>query len=340
MDKLLLRLFLCGVFAGIPMLSAAQKENDPAKTVFWGNADAFLDRQAVCMFDLIEQTLKECPPAIGQPLPRKLALYGLDAMLHETRYDESEALHRFMEARIASALEDMSRPLEDGMRIYKLYNDGFVVRTKTVTVAFDLYRGRTLIPDSFMQAVVDKCDIMFITHLHGDHADPQVAEMFRKAGKPVWVPVNLWEGNTSVKHVRSEKLMEEEVKLGSGKKLKVQIFPGHQDQLLNNVYVVTTPDGFCVAHTGDQYNEKDMEWIAGAKKQIPALDVLLVNCWTLRLKDFVDGFDPRLVITGHENEMGHSIDHREPYWLSYQKLGKIDKDYVLMTWGEYYGYTK
>ena len=63
------------------------------------------------------------------------------------------------------------------------------------------------------------------------------------------------------------------------------------------------------------------------------------------------GFDPAVVITGHENEMGHTIDHREPYWLSYKRKsgserfgGDPDIGYetplLLMTWGESYHYDK
>ena len=58
---------------------------------------------------------------------------------------------------------------------------------------------------------------------------------------------------------------------------------------------------------------------------------------------------PELVITGHENEMGHAIDHREPYWLTYQrKVGSdrfggsrligYDVPLLVMTWGEAYHY--
>ena len=40
----------------------------------------------------------------------------------------------------------------------------------------------------------------------------------------------------------------------------------------------------------------------------------------------------------HENEMGHSIDHREPFWLTYQKMEKINKPSLIMGWGEWYLY--
>ncbi len=332
------RVVLFLFYGFVAFSTMAQNGDGQSKTVFWGNAGAFLNRQADCFLNLINETIEEYPPVEGQPLMRKLALYNLDAILHETEYDKSAVLQEFMTTRIKSALEKMSHPVNKGMEIYKLYNHGFVVRTNTVTLAFDLYRGDSLISDSLMQAVVDKCDIMFISHLHGDHADFQVAEMFIKEGKPVWGPTNLWEDNKDIHHIRTKKVEEEAVSV-NGKSLVVKIFPGRQDDLQNNIYNVVTPEGFSIVHTGDQYNKNDMGWIAQMKKQVSGLDVLLVNCWTLDFKEFVEGFDPRLVITGHENEMGHTIDHREPYWLSFQKLSQINSPYVLMTWGECYEYT-
>ncbi len=333
------RFFLCVVCACISARSIAQNKNMQPEMVSWGHADALLSRQATSMFGLIDYTLKEYPPETGQPIARKLALYNLDALLHDTRYDQSPVLHQFMTKRMMSALKDLSCPTDGGLKIYKLYNDGFVVRTKTVTVAFDLFSGKGLIADTLMQAIVNQCDVLFITHLHEDHADKQVADLFIKAQKPVFAPANLWADNSSVQHIRSEKVMEQKIKIGNNT-LLVNVLPGHQDQLINNIYEVITPEGYRVIHTGDQYNEEDMEWLSQINKQIPAPDVLLVNCWTMRLSVLVDNFNPKLVITGHENELGHSIDHREAYWLSFQKLEQINKPYVVMTWGEYYKFSR
>jgi L-ascorbate metabolism protein UlaG (beta-lactamase superfamily) len=335
----LIRLFLCVVCVSISALSIAQVPKEQPTVVASNKIDTLLSRQAASMFDLIDHSLREYPPEIGQPIVRKLALYNLDALFHETRYDQSPELLQFMAKRITEALADLSQPLDDGIKIYKLYNHGFVVRTATVTVAFDLYRGKGLIADSLMQAIVDKCDILFITHLHKDHADNQVAEMFKKSKKQIWIPSNLWEDYAHVQHIRSEKITERKIKVKNSF-LNVTIIPGHQGELMNNIYEITTPEGFNVIHTGDQHCENDMGWISQIYKQIPAPDVLIVNCWTKHFSDFVNGFNPKLVITGHENELGHTIDHREPYWFSFQKLEQINKPYVLMTWGENYKFSR
>ena len=68
----------------IPSGAKAQEKNTIEKSAFWGNSEAYLNKQAFQMFNLIDQALTENPPVPGAPMVRKLALYNLDAMLHET----------------------------------------------------------------------------------------------------------------------------------------------------------------------------------------------------------------------------------------------------------------
>lgn len=58
------------------------------------------------------------------------------------------------------------------------------------------------------------------------------------------------------------------------------------------------------------------------------------------------GLNPKLIIPGHENELGHTFDDRVPYWgdekylnLEYSEL-KQNFPVLLMAWGESYFYTK
>ena len=333
------RLLLCAVCSAIllPFGLGAQEKNATDRSAFWGNEDVYLHKQAAVMFDIIDRTLNDNPPVAGAPAVRKLALYNLDALLHETRYDNTEALYGFIGSRISKVIADMAAPVKRGVEIYKIYNDGFVARTRSATVAFDVVRGtckgRRLIPDSLIRAVADRCDVLFITHNHGDHGDAAVVKMFLDAGKPVIAPTEFMPDEARIKHIRSERIIDEELVLPNGK-LRIKILPGHQGEMMNNIYVVTTDEGKTIAHSGDQYNAEDMEWIAEIGKHIPRVDILTVNCWTHRMNDFVNGFAPRMVVTGHENEMGHTIDHREAFWLTFQKMEKIDRKYTVMSWGE------
>ena len=297
-------LLLCSTFV------FAQESSSVKNGEFWGKSEAYLHKQAFQMFGLIDEALTENPPTIGAPTVRKLALYNLDAMLHETKYDHTEPFNNFVESRMKKLLADLDKPVKKGMKIYKVYNDGFIARTQSATIAFDVVRGaiqgKEIIPEKYIRQIVDHCDILFITHNHGDHADPIVANLFIEAGKPVIAPTNVWKNNVSVQHLRSDKIIDKAIELKSGKKLQVKILPGHQSELMN------------------------------IHQEIPRPDALLVNCWTNRMNDLIEGFAPKFVITGHENEMGHTIDHREAFWLTFQKMEEIERDYVVMGWGEWF----
>ena len=319
-------------------LAAQDNGNDKE---FWGSVESYLMRQSTRTLDLVDKALKENPPVTGNGTARRLALYNVDAVLHNTIFDKSEPLMDYMKSRIQNVIDGLKVPQVADMTIYKLYNDGFIVRTKSVTVAFDMVRGSTyqLIPNELMTQLVDLCDIMFLSHMHRDHVDPGVVKMFTDRGKQVVAPDEALPENKEITHFRKEQMADLNINLPKAK-LSVRVLPGHQEELQNNIYVITTPENLTFVQTGDQYHGEDVPWIANVKTQIPEVDVLLINCWAMELKTHVDGFSPKLVITGHENEMGHTIDHREAYWMSYLKLDELAYPYSLMTWGECYDFNK
>lgn len=334
-------LILLALISSTIIASAQQKSAEPV--AFWGKEDAYLLKQASHMFNLVDEALTENPPVVGAPMARKLALFNLDAMLHEVKYDNTEPFCNFIDSRIGKVIEDMKSPVKRGVKIYKIYNDGFVVRTKSANIAFDVVRGackgQQLLSDEQVDAIVDKCDVLFLSHNHGDHVDKYVVNRFIEAGKPVIAASEILPDLEGVTHYRSEsEILDKVVKLKSGEELQVKIFPGHQSPMMCNIYVVTTPDKYTVAHTGDQYDKNDMEWIADIKEKAPKIDALMINCWSYQIAEAIKGFDPRYVLSGHENEMGHTIDHREAFWLTFQKLEPVQHDYVVMSWGEWFSF--
>jgi hypothetical protein len=54
----------------------------------------------------------------------------------------------------------------------------------------------------------------------------------------------------------------------------------------------------------------------------------------------VRGVNPELVITGHENEMGHTVDHREDYTQTYNHLFGSRYPFLVMAWGESFHYRR
>lgn len=312
----------------LPLCLCAQE------TQFWGNAERYQQRQGSHFLQQIDQALDQCRPDTENPLMRRQALYNMDAILHNTFYDKSDELKAFMATRVGKVIEDLKAPQGEGLKVYKLYNHGFIAKAGGVAVAFDLISALGLISDEQLEQLVSLCDMLCISHKHFDHADAKVASLFLQQGKPVFATQETLPDVEGI--TRIYKGNGGEISVIETGKVKLHIVHGHQDELQNNLYVVTLPGNFTVCQTGDQYLEEDMPWIKTLHNRLPKIDALLVICWSMHLQDFVNGFQPQVVISGHENEiLYHGIDHREAYWLSYEKFDGITQPYSLMTWGEW-----
>ena len=315
-----------------------------------------MNRQSDAFLNETSRTLRQHPPQHPEPRERYLALLLLDAVLHEQHAAQRPPVQAFFHNRIEAAVADMETTrVEVGARVWKLYNMGFVVRTKTVTLGFDLVSGRTARDAKFELAtnvlarLARQCDVLFISHRHGDHAEESVAQLFLNQGKPVVAPPQVFADrplHASLTHLRREAHIIQSLGVQDGKQeLKVVVYPGHQEaEVENNVPLVITPEGLSFAHLGDQFNEgdfmEDYEWIDVVGKH-HRVDVLIPACWTNELFRIAKGFNPQLILPGHENEMGHPVDDRVPFWgdsgflkLTYPELKRSNYRTVVMTWGE------
>ena len=329
-------------------ISGKDRGIDPLKN-YWGDLDGFFDRQAQASLDLLDEILVKYPPGSPERSERKLALLMIDTILHDPKAPERSAVQEFFRQRIQKATAKLEETnLEAGAMIWKLYNHSFVVRTRSITLGFDLVRAhsagkeRFVIEDEVMKRIVNQCDILFVSHVHPDHADSFVARAFLDQGKTVVAPDGVWAAEqfySKIMHLDRDPNRIHEVSVKKGQAiLKVVLYPGHQGQnILNNVALISTPEGLSFAQTGDQSNPEDFKWIDEVGRH-HRVDILMPNCWTTDIARVIRGFKPAVVITGHENELGHTVDHREPFWLSYDRLQKSTAPALLMAWGEAYHY--
>jgi L-ascorbate metabolism protein UlaG (beta-lactamase superfamily) len=247
--------------------------------------------------------------------------------------------------------------VEKGVRIWKIYDMGFIARTKTVTLAFDLVTGITSSSPEFamsaeqVERLAKQCDALLITHRHPDHADKVVAMQFLELGLPVLAPAQVWKEDPISENIIHPERVSGKIQALKLKKntLDMIVYPGHQLKSIDcNVYVLKTPEGIWLAHNGDQINEGDFmidwEWIDNIR-DTQKVDVLMTNAWTTDIMRMVQGFNPKLVMPGHEVEMGHTVWDRLPYWgddaylgLNYHELKKSSFPVVVTTWGESYHY--
>ncbi|MCY1723207.1 MBL fold metallo-hydrolase [Prolixibacteraceae bacterium Z1-6] len=353
----LLLLFYVDLFAqrydkfeggGAPDPQLSQKDND------------YIDRQAAVFLDSVLSILNTYPPApIKQEArERAWAKLLLDAVFHEHFAAQRKPVQQFFHQRIGQVINDLeSTKVEYGAKVWKIYDMGFIVRTKSVTLAFDLVSGITSSSEDFALSpeeigkLVGHCDVLFISHRHEDHAEKSVAAQFIVQNKPVVAPEQMWKDDPlydKITHLERMVNKSQKLKLAD-LELDLVIFPGHQMRSIdNNVALVTTPDGITVAHLGDQINEGDFmldyQWIdkVGTNYNV---DILMPAAWTMDILRIVKEFNPKVVLPGHELELGHTVWDRLPYWgddeyleLNYNMLKQSEYPVVVLTWGESFFY--
>lgn len=328
---------------GYPDPQLSQKDND------------YLDRQAAVFLDSVRAILSNYPPVVKEGKERGYAKLLLDAVFHEKFVASRKPAQDFFHSQCGKVISELEgTKMDSGARIWKIYDMGFIVRTKTVTIAFDLVSGITSGSKEFalsgeeLDRLVKECDILFISHKHRDHAEKEVAERFISSGKPVVSPEEVWRGDSiASKILHPERIVDKvhQIKLADNKKLSVIVYPGHQLEDADcNVVLITTPEGITLAHLGDQINEGDFmvdfEWIDKVAKN-HRVDIMMPAAWTMDIFRIVKGFDPALVLPGHELELGHPVWDRLPYWgddayllLNYAELKASKYPVVALIWGE------
>lgn len=293
----------------------------------------------------VDGVLDRHPPAWPEPAIRRQALFVLDEPLHVLSAPLEPCLNEFLNRRIEKTVQEIEREVvTSGVTIWKIYNHGFVVKTPELTLGFDLHRGpfeSFRIRTALFDRILDATQALFISHAHGDHADAYAIPRMVASGRPVIVPPGLWEDSPIARQlITPERHWEpaQELKVGDAS-ITYRVFPGHQgSDLLDNVYLVELPGGCHIVHTGDQSNTQDFDiWIDQLHESF-GVDVLLPNCWSTWLPRLIAGVAPRLVITGHENEMSHTVDHREAFSKTYSHIVDESTPVLVMAWGERYHY--
>jgi len=320
---------LAGLLAGLAFLAAGcGAEGRPEDDSLTAKRDAWV-RAAL---DKVEATLTTNPPGTGDPELRRQALYLLDDPLHLEQAPRIGAIGDYCRRTIERALAQIeSEKVNSGATVWKLYNHSFVVKTSEATFAFDINPGVDEVCMSYEQItrLVKAVDVMFISHYHRDHADYRVAELLLAEKKKVLVPGDLWADKPiSGELIRAS--WEPDVKVPG---LEWLAFKGHQEDIPNHVYLVSS-GGVSVMHTGDQDNREDFAaWIDSLGAHYK-MDILLPNCWTPDLPRLVRGIGPQVVITGHENELSHTVDHRESFSKTYGIIKDIECACPVLSWGE------
>lgn len=276
---------------------------------------------------------------------RRRTLQLLDYPVHVPQYLDSapeaqkEAFLAFKTDYLAKARArtiawlDASAPEPGAIRIVKVYNMGYILRTHEKTVLIDLRWDGTEAEADF---IAGKADVFFLTHPHSDHYSKTMLDALQKAGVPVVLPKDL------MPDYRSD---SKNIVWGNERPMVVggvsfTSLKGNQGaDVPNNVYSIDI-DGWRIADSGDN---SDHELEKRLSEHGP-YDIVLASTWdnvqnVLGAAMAAKGSDP-LFIPGHENEFGHTVDHRESYHEMFarkDRLGNPDfnyPSYVLMDIGD------
>jgi len=302
---------------------------------------ALTERWAGANLTWIQRTLWANPPNGGDSTLRAHALLALDEPLHLRSAPSLRPVQEFLRANIDHAIAQMrAERVTEGATIWKLYNHGWIARTANHTWAHDLNdgAGRASMSDQQIDALLSEIDVLFLSHWHGDHVAMNVVQRALAKGIPVLLPpVSESEDGARARERVVAALGPGATVIAPGshgetRGLRWHAYPGHQGDMPNNVYAVTA-DGMTIMQTGDQADRNDFAWIdsVGAWQ---AVDVLLPNVWTIEMRRVVAGVRPRFVFPGHENELGHNFEHREPYCQAYEVLDGIPAKWYVLAWGE------
>ncbi len=288
-------------------------------------------------------------------IERKNALYLVDALTHYP-FPHDNCLKEMFLGRYEKALESIKETkVKTGAVVWNIYNLSYVVKTSEITVAFDLIRlppslrkeGDEDLHKNLAKKMVELCDILFVSHIHGDHADSFVAGEFLSQNKPVITPPGVFMKKDfygSVIHWLADGKESKFVVPETDAEILVRIYPGHQaisdDAAVdNNFTVITLPNNITIAHSGDQSWNDDFKWLDTVYKDVN-VDVLMVNSWTAFPNRVAAGLRPKIILPGHANEMSHPIESRIPFWKSYLLWQKSQDRVIHLFWGEPYRYDR
>lgn len=283
---------------------------------------------------------------------RQAALMLLDGPLHLVNANRYRSVRDFLVKRLTQTIEEIEASvITSGLQIWKLYNHGFVIRSPHITIGMDIVRGWRFfdeldiyygLSDDWVERLVKQLDILTISHNHGDHQDKLVRDLAFANHIPVVVEASIFPEISAHTFLHRPQRRSHppfpsslRVKAKNGQQVDMLVYPGHQGASIpNNNYLVRTPDGYTIMHTGDQSGDEDWAWIdtLGQHQQV---HILLVNCWSTDMPRLVAGIRPEWVIFGHEVEMAHTPDHRESFWRSFQIFRDLPQPRdIIMCWGE------
>lgn len=225
------------------------------------------------------------------------------------------------------------------LQVIKIYNCGLILRTSERCIAVDVkWEGGA----AGAAAIANAADAFFLSHPHSDHYSPVMIQALAAAGKTAVLPEDVvpelkWDGKMVIHDDVLEPVNVCGIDMSIVKGWQVRVYP-------NNAYLLEF-DGWRVLLTG----ENTKAAIYDVLVPLEAPDLILTPSWShfVEIMAFVEqmkGYDASktFYIPEHENELYHSVAHRESYrelFARPDRLGNEELKYprvVLLDIGENY----
>ena len=286
-------------------------------------------------YSQIQTMLLSEPPCGGNQEIRKEAILALDEYLKDESVIWDPGITSLYGNMIDKVASEINEPVLAGARIWSMYNHGFIVKTPSMVFAFDLVHGYAGWDYQIPDEVLEKIQVLFISHRHGDHQDYSITRGIVDFGGEVVAPSEDKSVAFDIIYLSSD----EEVTVAD---LHVKAYDGLHGGLPLRIYKVTTPEGLIIMHTGDNQTSETLP--SGE-----TVDILLLNAWvnesgsasaTIGMSNSINKLAPKLTILGHIHELGHSYDPSSIYSrLSFEAPLEVGESslpgYVsVQIWGE------
>ena len=254
-------------------------------------------------YSQIETLLRSHSPCTGNKEIRKEAILALDEYLKNNLSTIDPDIEEFYENMMGYVKSEISEPVLTGVRIWSMYNHGYIVKTPSTTFAFDLIDGIRQWDYQIPDSILEQIQVLFVSHRHDDHRDLSVMNAIKGFSGEVVMPLEDKPGDFGT------------IYLSPGQELtvtglQVKAYDGLHGGIPVRIFQVTTPEGLTIIHTGDNQTSDTLP-------DGVTVDILLLNAWVnesgsvsaiVGMRNSINKLTPRLTIPGHIHELGHRYD--------------------------------